>query len=160
MLAQSLAATLKPIPGALVLRSDVERKAAFGVGETDKLPPEAYRPEVSEQIYGLLTERARRIARAGYSVIVDAVYAKEPERAAIEAAARDAEASFHGLFLTADLQTRIERAGRRGPDASDADARVALQQEEFALGPMNWSKVDASGTPAQTLASAKALLGK
>jgi hypothetical protein len=37
---------------------------------------------------------------------------------------------------------------------------VALQQEEFALGPMNWSKVDASGTPAQTLASAKALLGK
>jgi uncharacterized protein len=160
VLAQSLATALKPIPGALVLRSDVERKAAFGVGETEKLPPEAYRPGASERIYGLLTERTRRIAQAGYSVIVDAVFAKEFERAAIEAAARDAGASFHGLFLTADLQTRLKRIGGRGPDASDADAKVALQQEEFNLGPMNWSKVDASGTPAETLASAQALLGR
>ena len=159
LLAQSLAPALKPMPGALVLRSDVERKASFGVGETDKLPAEAYRPEVSAKIYGLLTERARRIARAGYSVIIDAVFAKEEERGAIEAAARDGGASFHGLFLTADLATRLKRVGGRGPDASDADARVARQQEEFAIGPMGWSRVDASGTPEQTLANARAVLG-
>jgi predicted kinase len=160
VLAQSLAPFVAPIPGALVLRSDVERKALFGAGETERLPPDAYKPEVSERLYGILIEQAGRIARARYSVIVDAVFAKASERAAIEAVAGEAKATFHGLFLTADLETRLKRIGGRGLDASDADAAVARQQEEFDIGAMNWNAVDASGTPAQTLANARAVLGR
>ena len=158
VLAKGLAPFVAPAPGALVLRTDVERKALFDKEETERLPPEAYRAEVSEQVYALVHDKAVRIARAGHSVIADAVFAKEHERAAIEAAARDAGVAFQGFFLTADLDTRVKRVGRRKLDASDADAAVARQQEEFALGHVNWTNVDASGSPAETLAKARKLI--
>jgi len=151
LLARALAPGLPPAPGALVLRSDVERKSLFAVREDATLPKEAYRPEVSGQIYGILNDKAARAARAGHSVIVDAVFARPDERAAIEGVAREAHAAFHGLFLTADLATRLKRIGGRRGDASDADASVARLQEEFELGAMSWTSVDASGTPEQTL---------
>jgi hypothetical protein len=140
------------------LRSDAERKAMFGFGETERLPAEAYRPEVSAKLYAALNDKAGRIARAGYSVVVDAVFAKSSERAAIEATAQEAGARFCGFFLTADLATRLRRIGGRGPDASDADAAVAHLQEDFAIGHLNWTSVDASGTQDATLAGARALL--
>jgi predicted kinase len=155
VLARGLAPFIAPVPGALVLRSDVERKTLFGKGETERLPPEAYQAEVSERVYAVLYDKAARIARAGHSVIADAVFAKEHEREAIEAVARDAGVGFQGFHLTADLDTRIKRIGGRGPDASDANASVARQQEEFALGKVNWISVDASGTPAETLTRAR-----
>jgi uncharacterized protein len=158
VLARGLAPVLGQPPGALVLRSDAERKAMFGLGETERLPAEAYRLEISAKLYAALYDKAGRIARAGYSVIVDAVFAKPSERAAIEAAAQEAGAKFLGLFLTADLATRLRRIGGRGPDASDADAAVAHMQEDFAIGDLNWTSVDASGTPDATLARARAIL--
>ncbi len=109
VLARALAPLLAPAPGAVVLRSDVERKAMFGRDETAHLPPEAYRPEVSGRLYSILNDKAGRMARAGYSVIVDAVFAKPAERSGIETVARDAKAKFFGLFLTADLATRLRR---------------------------------------------------
>ena len=47
--------------------------------------------------------------------------------------------AFAGLFLTADLATRIARIGHRTGDASDADAAVARRQEDYALGSLDWS---------------------
>jgi aminoglycoside phosphotransferase family enzyme/predicted kinase len=158
VLARALAPILAPAPGAVVLRSDVERKALFGRDETSRLPPEAYRPETSEELYSILNGKAKRIARAGYSVIVDAVFAKPAERSSIEAVARNAGAEFFGLFLTADLATRLRRLGKRELDASDADAAVARHQEEFDLGQITWYTVDATGTPAKTLAHARAIV--
>ena len=160
VLARQLAPTLAPAPGAVVFRSDVERKALFNVAATERLPPDAYRAEVSERIYRLLTDKAGRVARAGHSVIVDAVFAKPDERAAIEAAAAAAGAAFRGLFLTADLPTRLYRVGARGRDASDADAAVARQQEEFKIGDLNWPVVDASGSPEDTVAKARAAIAQ
>ena len=58
---------------------------------------------------------------------------------------------FRGLFLDADLDTRIARVGARSRDASDADAAVARIQENYDLGALAWPRVDASGTPEQTL---------
>jgi predicted kinase len=105
-----------------------------------------------------LNDKAGRIARAGHSVIVDAVFAKPAERARVEVVARDAKARFCGLFLTADLATRLRRIGTRGPDASDADAAVARHQEEFELGRIAWHTVDAAGTAEETLARACAII--
>jgi aminoglycoside phosphotransferase family enzyme/predicted kinase len=158
VLARQVAPTLGPLPGALVLRSDVERKALFEVATTDRLPAEAYRPDVSEKIYRLMTDKAERIARAGHSVIVDAVFAKTTERSAVESAAAAAGTAFCGLFLHADLPTRLQRVGARGPDASDADAAVARKQEEFDIGDIGWTILDASGSPEETVAKARAAL--
>jgi uncharacterized protein len=160
VLARALAPELPPCPGALVLRSDVERKALYNVAETERLPPQAYRGEVSDRIYQILIDKAVRVARAGHSVIVDAVFAKPQERAAVEAAAAGAGATFHGLFLVADLQTRVARVGARGPDASDADAAVARQQEELTIDSVAWEIVDAAGSPAQTLVKARAAISR
>src|SRR5215472_14825260 len=157
-LAQSLAPSLAPTPGALVLRSDVERKALYGVAEHERLSPTAYRAEVSERVYRIIIDKAARVARAGHSAIVDAVFARAEERAAIESAAAAAGVEFHGLFLVADLATRVLRVSARAGDASDADAEVARKQEEFVTGPVTWSRVDAAGSPMQTLANARAAI--
>jgi aminoglycoside phosphotransferase family enzyme/predicted kinase len=155
-LARALAPEIAPEPGAVILRSDVERKVLFGVAETERLPQAAYALDVTERVYALLDEKARRVLAAGHSAIVDAVFARPEERAAIESAAKDVR--FTGLFLTADLPTRIARVGGRTGDASDADAAVARAQEGYELGPMSWRQVDASGTPEETLAGAVAAM--
>jgi aminoglycoside phosphotransferase family enzyme/predicted kinase len=160
LLARSLAPELAPKPGALVFRSDVERKARRGVGETERLPLEAYRPEVTQEVYGILTDKASRVARAGHSVIVDAVFARREERAAIETVVVGSGCSFCGLFLAADLGTRLTRIGARGPDASDADAELARKQEEYAIGTIDWPVIDATGSPGQTLTKAREAIGR
>jgi aminoglycoside phosphotransferase family enzyme/predicted kinase len=157
-LARMLAPNIVPMPGAVIVRSDVERKALYGVGETDKLPGEAYTPEVTERVYALLLDKARRILAAGHSAIVDAVFAQAHERAAFGNAVKAANLPSRGLFLTAYLATRLARVGARVRDASDADEKVARTQESYDLGPLDWTQIDASGTPEDTLSRALAAL--
>ena len=56
VLARALAPDVAPLPGAVVLRSDVLRKQLFKVNETDRLPESAYRPEITGQIYEILAQ--------------------------------------------------------------------------------------------------------
>jgi len=156
VLARAIAPALGAAPGAVVLRSDVERKHLFGVAETAPLPAAAYRPEVGQQVYAILAQKAGRAAAAGHAVVVDAVYARAEERAGIAAAAPGI--AFHGLFLTADLDTRLARVTGRTGDASDADRAVVIQQSHYDLSSLDWPVIDASGTPAETLALAQAAL--
>jgi predicted kinase len=142
----------------VIVRSDVERKALFGAGETDKLPGEAYTPQVTERVYAVLLDKGRRILAAGHSAIVDAVFAQAQERAALAATAKAANLPLRGLFLTADLATRLARVGARAHDASDADEKVARTQESYDLGPLDWTQIDASGTYEDTLWRALAAL--
>jgi aminoglycoside phosphotransferase family enzyme/predicted kinase len=158
LLARMLAPALEPMPGAVIVRSDVERKALFGQSETDKLPGSAYTDEVTARVYATLGEKARRIVAAGHAVIVDAVFARPDERAAIASATEAAGVPLQGLFLTADTANRLRRVGGRIGDASDADVAVAQAQERYALGDLAWATVDASDTPAATLSRAKAAL--
>jgi uncharacterized protein len=157
LLARALAPAIPPMPGAVVLRSDVERKALFGVAETERLPKAAYTTDATAKVYAALAAKARRLLAAGHSAIVDAVFAQPDERADFARAA--GSAVFQGLFLTAGLATRLSRVDKRISDASDATADVARQQEQFELGHIRWMKVDASGTPEETLLRAQAMIG-
>ena len=158
LLARALAPCVPPLPGAVVLRSDFERKALFGAAETNRLPPAAYAPEANDKVYATLAAKAQRVTAAGHSAIVDAVFAQSKERADIAKAAGNT--AFQGLFLTASLETRLARVGSRSGDASDATAGIARQQEQFELGRINWTKVDASGTPEETLIRAQGTIGQ
>jgi len=151
VLARGLAPSVLPQPGAVVLRSDVLRKQLFGVGETDRLPESAYRPEATAQIYEILRQRALRILSQGHSVVIDAVFAQQAERSAIFDAARELNARFEGLFLVTDLATRLRRVGRREKDASDATPDIARLQENYNIGALDWTVIDVSGTPEQAL---------
>ena len=150
-LARALAPVVAPQPGAIVLRSDVIRKQMFGIGETDRLPPSAYTPELAARVYETLARHAGRVLAQGHSAIVDGVFAREFERDAFAVLARECKVPLNGLFLVADLATRQARIGRRQGDASDATQEVAALQERYSIGHVGWATIDASGTQEQTL---------
>jgi uncharacterized protein len=152
VLARRLAPLIPPAPGAVVLRSDVLRKRLFNIPESERLPEAAYRPEITARVYDDMMQRAVRIVSHGHSAVLDAVFADENERTAARAAATDAKVNFVGLFLDADLATRQARVGSRRADASDATPAVAARQEQYALGRIDWTRVDASGPLEATLA--------
>jgi aminoglycoside phosphotransferase family enzyme/predicted kinase len=158
VLARGLAGLIEPPPGAVIIRSDVVRKHLFGADETTALPESAYQPDVTERVYGMLASTAQRVLAQGCSVVLDAAYLQESERTEIAQSAASCGKPFAGLFLTADLATRLARIERRRGDASDATADVAMTQETFAIGAVNWHIIDASGTPEQTLRSASGSL--
>jgi aminoglycoside phosphotransferase family enzyme/predicted kinase len=151
VLARALAAIVEPPPGAVILRSDVVRKRLFDVSETTPLSEAAYQASTSQRVYDLLSKTAERVLSQGCSVVLDAAFLGEAQREALPGLARQHGGRFVGLFLTADLATRLSRIERREHDASDATRDVALRQEATALGVVNWHRVDASGTPEDTL---------
>ncbi len=161
----TLAAALAPLvggaPGAVHFRSDLERKAAAGVGELDRLTAAAYAPEARRAVYRLLREKAQAALAAGCSVVVDAVYAEERERHDIEAAAVDAGLPFQGVWLTADRETLIARVAARRNDASDATPETVDAQLQSKVGTMSpaWTVIDGGGSAVETLRRAASHLG-
>jgi uncharacterized protein len=153
-----LASRLGAAPGALHLRSDVERKRLFDVPETQRLDRQHYRIGVTQRVYTILEDKARAALGAGQSVIVDAVFAMPEERAAIEGIARAAGCAFVGLWLNAPAPTLMERVDARRGDASDADRRVVQEQLGYDLGPIAWGMVDAAGSLQRSLDHAEAAL--
>ena len=157
-LAHALAPEIGRAPGALWLRSDVERKAMFGIEETVPLPASAYTSDVTRDVYERLVMKARTALRAGQSVLMDATFAAAAERSAAAAAAAELGVAFAGLFLDAPLALRLERIGSRRADASDADADVARRQSAEPLDEKGWSPAAASGSLSETTALARARL--
>ena len=158
VLARGLAGLIEPSPGAVIIRSDVVRKHLFGADETTALPESAYQSDTTKRVYDALSSTAQRVLAQGCSVVLDAAYLQEAERTEIADLAATHGVRFVGLFLTADLPTRLARIEQRKGDASDATRNVALKQETFAIGAVDWHMIDASGTPDQSLRSARASL--
>lgn len=143
-LARHLAPFIGGPAGAVWLRTDILRKKIMGLDPEEKLPEDAYRPEVSAWTYRRMMRIARRALRAGWPVVLDAVFLKPEERDAAETVADHAGVPFTGLWLEAPLDLRIERATGRKADASDADAAVVRQQEQISTGEIAWETVDVS----------------
>ncbi|MGV6873434.1 bifunctional aminoglycoside phosphotransferase/ATP-binding protein [Pseudochelatococcus sp. B33] len=158
-LARHLAPHVPGSAGAVHLRSDIVRKNLSGVGETVRLPPEAYGPDVTEAVYAKLRQLAREALRARQSVIVDAVHAREAERDTLEAIARETGADFAGLWLEAPLGVLEARVTERVGDASDADAGVVRGQARYALGDIRWRRLSTDGAPGDVTARAREALG-
>ena len=158
VLARDSAGLIGPPPGAVVIRSDVVRKRLFGVSETTTLPQAAYSADATRRVYDLLSSSAERVLAQGHSVVLDAAFIQETERSSIPVIARRYNVAFGGLFLTADLATRMGRIEQRQGDASDATREVAAMQETFATGHVDWQMVDASGAPGETLRRACAVV--
>jgi uncharacterized protein len=144
-LAGALAPRIGRAPGALWLRSDLERKAMFGVEETIRLPASAYARDITRGVYRRLIDKARVALRAGQAVALDATFATASERQAAPGVAAEVGVAFAGLFLDAPLATRLGRIASRRADASDADADVASRQTAEPLGERGWTALDASG---------------
>jgi aminoglycoside phosphotransferase family enzyme/predicted kinase len=157
-LAAALAPSLPPVPGAVHLRNDVERKRLFGVADTVRLPAGAYSPAVTDLVDARMDALAAAALKAGSSVVIDATLRDPARRAAAAALARQEGASFAGLWLDAPREMRLRRVDGRRNDASDADHAVAAAQAEEAA-PEGWHVLDARVEPAALAAAARAAIG-
>jgi aminoglycoside phosphotransferase family enzyme/predicted kinase len=160
-LAHALAPELGPAPGAVHLRSDLERKTLFGAEETTRLGDDAYTTVAGAAVYAVLERKARLVLSAGQSAIVDAVYVDPGQRAGIEAVAANLGAPFKGLWLEAESGQLVDRVATRRGDASDATPDVVRRQLARGTGPLGagWTRIDAGGSAADTLAGARRALG-
>ena len=86
-------------------------------------------------------ERAERVLRAGYSVVLDAVFAKrETSAQAAEALALKVGVPFEGLWLDVPKEVAQARVAGRDADASDATAAVVERQFGYDLGRITWER--------------------
>lgn len=156
--ARALAPDVGQVPGAVHLRSDEIRKRLAGVSNDARLPASAYTLEQTHQVYATMDQLARAALDAGHAVIVDAVFAREDERAAIRRVAAELRMPFFGVWLEAPVATMAQRLDARTGDASDADAAVLKKQLDYDLGRIEWRRIDASAPLDDVVKAAQAAI--
>jgi aminoglycoside phosphotransferase family enzyme/predicted kinase len=159
-ISRAIAPYIGAFPGAVHIRSDVERKRLFGVAPSEKLPERAYAPEVSDEVYAICRKRALMALGGGQAVIVDAVHAKQDEREALGALAGATGVPFTGLWLEAPPEVMRQRIARRTNDASDATPAVIDAQLDYEIGEQNFQLIDASLPFEQVVAACLDKLGE
>lgn len=157
-LARAIAPCVGAVPGAIHLRSDIERKLMHGVDPLHHLPSEVYTPESRDEVYARVISRAEHVLRAGQSVVLDAVFFNAVWRKQAQDLADRTGAAFTGLWLEAEPVQMMARVAHRTGDASDADPQVVAEQILTATTPANWRKIGTRGTLKQTINAAMAAL--
>lgn len=157
-LAAEIAVHIGAVPGAVHIRSDLERKVLFGVGETVRLDDALYTAEASTKVYGAMMAKAATALSAEHSVIADAVFSDQSQRREIESVAQRLGVPFTGLWLTAPQDDLMERVSTRRGDASDATAETVRVQLSKGEATTSWHEIDASGSPLETVIAAQLVL--
>jgi hypothetical protein len=141
-----LAARIGRMPGAVHIRSDIERKSMFEVGPTHRLGEAGYTQSANADVYARMRQKTRLALKAGFGVITDAVYVYHEERQGIERIANDLSCDFAGFWLEAPIELRIGRVQDRKNDASDADALYLRRQTDVERDSLSWSRIEASSS--------------
>lgn len=158
-IARLIAPGIGPAPGAILLRSDTERKALHGVAPLTRLPQAAYAPAVSAQVYDRLLALAAAILGEGHGAVLDATFLDPQARDAARACAAGRDAGFAGIWLDAPPEVLASRIAARRDDASDADLAVLRRQlDAGATAPDGWLVVDADAPPDVVAARARTVL--
>ncbi|MFO7541541.1 MAG: AAA family ATPase [Thiobacillus sp.] len=138
--------TLMQAPGAIRLRSDVERKRLAGLdalaSSGSGVGTQLYAADATHRTYAHLARLAGEVLDAGWPVIVDATFIMRWQRDLLREQARSRKVDFHILDFqvpVAILRKRIVQRAREGHDASEAnldvlqhqlDTEVALSESE------------------------------
>jgi aminoglycoside phosphotransferase family enzyme/predicted kinase len=123
--------TLMQAPGAIRLRSDVERKRLAGLAplahSRSGVGWGLYAADATRRTYETLAALAAGLLDAGWPVIVDATFIARWQRDLLRQTARTRGVAFRILDFdvpVATLRARILRRSRDGGDASEADLAV------------------------------------
>ncbi len=143
-LTAAIAGDIGTPPGARTLNSDRTRKAMHRIAPTDRLPASAYEFSITAAVYLRLLSRAMDAYAQGHSVVLDAVYSTEEERAAAAKLAHDCGAPFVGLWLEAPADELRRRVRERPHGVSDADLDVLEGQLRRGAGRIDWVRLDAT----------------
>lgn len=127
--------TLMQAPGAIRLRSDIERKRLAGLDALAKsgsgVGSHLYAADATRRTYGHLARLAGQILDNGWPAIVDATFTARWQRDLMRDLAQSRGVAFHILDfqLPVDiLRDRILKRAREGGDASEADLDVLQHQ--------------------------------
>lgn len=142
-----------PAPGAVVLRTDEVRKRLAGLPAHAAGSAALYTPELYGRAYDALFDEAGAMLRAGRGVVLDATFIDAGLRARAERLAADCGVAFEGVWLDAPEAVLAARIAGRVGDASDATVATLAEQRARDLGPMSWTRVDASGPPEAAVAA-------
>ncbi len=122
-------------PGAIRLRSDIERKRMAGLAALAKsnsgVGEKLYAADATRQTYARLAELAGVLLDAGWPVIVDATFLARGQRDLLRTVAKDRAVEFRILDFPVPVETlkrRIVQRTRSGNDASEADLAVLQHQ--------------------------------
>ena len=149
--ARALAPLIGAAPGAVHLRSDLERKAMRGKDARSRLGAGAYTAQARALVYQRVSARARTILAAGHSVLLDATFLDEEARRTAQDIAQKTDVATTKLWLHAPLPTLLERVRGRCGDASDADEHVVRQQFSLGKAPDDWQVISAEGSVSETV---------
>ncbi|MFM1959730.1 MAG: hypothetical protein RL588_1247 [Pseudomonadota bacterium] len=140
-LARALAPQLGASPGAVVLRSDEIRKRLSGAAPTDRLPAEAYGPDMSARVHEALFAEAEELLGAGRSVILDATFLDPGHRARAADLAGRLGVALAAVWLEAPADLLRARLAGRSGDASDATPETLDLQARRGTGPIGWPRL-------------------
>jgi aminoglycoside phosphotransferase family enzyme/predicted kinase len=155
-LAAAVAPHIGQPPGAIVLRSDVLRKALFHVAPDQRLGADGYTAEATREVYRALMTRAADLLAAGGSVVADATFLAAEARVQVAHVAAAATVPFTGIWLEAPAATLTERLRERRSDVSDATVQVLERQRAGDAGHVTWVRLDASAAIDETAARVQA----
>jgi uncharacterized protein len=126
---------LMQTPGAIRLRSDVERKRLAGLDALARsgsgVGQQLYAADATRRTYDHLARLAGSLLDAGWPVIVDATFTARWQRDLLRELARSHGVAFHILDFplpVATLRERIAHRAHAGNDASEANLAVLQHQ--------------------------------
>ncbi len=129
-IAQALSQSL----GFTVISSDVTRKALAGISPTEHRFEDftggIYSPDFSRKTYDGMFAQARTALAQGQSVILDASFRKQRERATAKSLADEANADFLVIECALDAGTIKKRLEQRLKETSTSDGRWEIYQSQ------------------------------
>lgn len=113
---------------AVHLRSDAVRKHLAGVPLDQPGDDALYTPEMSDKTYQRLLDLGLTLAAAGFPVVLDAKYDRQPRRQAALDAAADRQLPLRIVYCQAPAAVLEARVAARTGDIADATVAVLQQQ--------------------------------
>ncbi len=142
-----------PCPfGAVIIRDDIVRKQLAGVRFDVELTDQYYTSQMENRVYKEMRRQAKQALKAGYSVIMDALFYSPRERSLAENLAKRMNLRSVGFWMEAPLRIRAKRVQERLNNPSDVKTKEALKkQEEQELGEISWHYIRTDGEKDETI---------
>jgi len=119
-------------PGAIRLRSDIERKRLAGLDALEKsgsgVGQNLYAADATHRTYAHLAQLAGSLLDAGWPVIVDATFTARWQRDLLRDTAHTHHVEFRILDFRVPIATLRERIAQRAHAGNDADLNVLQHQ--------------------------------
>lgn len=114
---------------SIIIRSDAVRKHLAGIPLSSKGTDDIYTPAMSEKTYQRMLDLGIALARAGFSVILDAKYDKQKFREQVITAAKSHNLPLEIVYTHAPLEVLRDRLQQRTNDISDAGVDLLSSQQ-------------------------------